>query len=93
MAAVQPHIARQLQHGFSLATRERLQSVSSTGAIGCFILCAVLGLAEGLTLYVLSKFAERYDAVTYSLLVRVRLLPAHHMHTRSPVQCAYSRVT
>ena len=41
-----------------------------SGAVGCFILCAVLGLAEGLTLYVLSKFAERYDAVTYSLLVR-----------------------
>lgn len=39
------------------------------GVIGCFILCAVLGLCEGLTLYVLSKFAERYDAHTYSLLV------------------------
>ena len=37
--------------------------------MGCFLLCAVLGLAEGVTLYLLSKFAERYDAHTYSLLV------------------------
>ena len=29
-----------------------------------------LGFFEGLTLYVLSKMAERYEAVTYSILVR-----------------------
>lgn len=35
----------------------------------------MLGLCEGLTLYVLSKFAERYDAHTYSLLVGLRRPP------------------
>ncbi len=38
--------------------------------MGCFLLCLVLGLCEAFTLYVLSKFSERYQARTYSGLVR-----------------------
>jgi amino acid permease len=40
------------------------------GAVGCFLLCIVLGACEAFTLYVLSKFSERYQARTYSGLVR-----------------------
>lgn len=29
----------------------------------------MLGIGQGLTLYTLSKYAERYDAHTYSVLV------------------------
>lgn len=43
----------------------------STGALGCLLTCIALGVGQGLTLYTLSKFAERYDAHTYSVLVRV----------------------
>lgn len=43
------------------------------GLVGCFLLCVVLGLAEAFTLYVLSKFAERYDAHSYGSLVRKAL--------------------
>lgn len=39
------------------------------GALGCLLLCLALASFQGLTLYVLSKFAERYDAKTYSILV------------------------
>ena len=63
-----PHALR----AASLGSAQRRSCHAGAGAVGCFILCAVLGLTEGLTLYVLSKFAERYDAVTYSLLVRTR---------------------
>lgn len=43
------------------------------GIAGCILLCIVLGAVEGFTLYVLSKFAERYSAHTYSRLVRKAL--------------------
>ncbi|BDA50337.1 Putative sodium-coupled neutral amino acid transporter 7 [Coccomyxa sp. Obi] len=44
-----------------------------SGCVGCLILCLVLGACEAFTLYVLSKFAERYQAHTYSGLVRKAL--------------------
>lgn len=43
-----------------------------TGALGCLLACIALGVGQGLTLYTLSKFAERYDAHTYSVLVRAQ---------------------
>ncbi|EIE22920.1 hypothetical protein COCSUDRAFT_47742 [Coccomyxa subellipsoidea C-169] len=43
------------------------------GCVGCLILCLVLGACEAFTLYVLSKFAERYQSHTYSGLVRKAL--------------------
>ena len=43
------------------------------GVLGCFLLCLLLGPCEALTLYVLAKFSERYDAHTYSKLVRKAL--------------------
>ena len=43
------------------------------GLIGCFLLCIILGACEAFTMYVLSKFAERYQAPTYSGLVRKAL--------------------
>jgi hypothetical protein len=36
-------------------------------------MCLVLGSLEAFTLYVLSKFAERYEASTYSKLTRKAL--------------------
>ncbi|KXZ52259.1 hypothetical protein GPECTOR_10g890 [Gonium pectorale] len=42
----------------------------ATGLLGGLILCVVVGITEALTLYVLSKFAERYKARTYVELVR-----------------------
>ncbi|GIM01936.1 hypothetical protein Vretimale_6647 [Volvox reticuliferus] len=41
-----------------------------TGLVGGLLLCVAVGTVEALTLYVLSKFAERYSAVTYVELVR-----------------------
>ncbi len=43
------------------------------GLIGCFLLCIILGACEAFTMYVLSKFAERYQAPTYSGLIRKAL--------------------
>lgn len=40
------------------------------GIAGCVIMCFVLAGAQAVTLYTLSKFAERYDADTYSVLTR-----------------------
>ncbi|KAL6764771.1 transmembrane amino acid transporter protein-domain-containing protein [Haematococcus lacustris] len=40
------------------------------GLVGGVVLCLTIGSAEGFTLYVLSKFAERYKADTYGQLVR-----------------------
>ncbi|PNH01391.1 putative sodium-coupled neutral amino acid transporter 7, partial [Tetrabaena socialis] len=42
----------------------------ATGLLGGILLCFVVGTAEALTLYVLAKFAERYEATTYVELVR-----------------------
>ena len=54
------------------------------GAVGCFLLCIVLGACEAFTLYVLSKFSERYGARTYSGLVRRalgrKLSASEHAH-------------
>ncbi len=47
--------------------------VRMPGCVGCLILCLVLGACEAFTLYVLSKFAERYQSHTYSGLVRKAL--------------------
>ncbi|GLC38252.1 hypothetical protein PLESTB_000940900 [Pleodorina starrii] len=41
-----------------------------TGLLGGLLLCVAVGTVEALTLYVLSKFAERYSAVSYVALVR-----------------------
>lgn len=41
--------------------------------MGTLLLCVVLGLFEAFTLYVLAKFAERYSASNYSVLVRKAL--------------------
>ena len=38
--------------------------------LGGLLLCSTIGAAEGFTLYVLSKMAERYRATSYSQLVR-----------------------
>jgi len=46
---------------------------AGAGAVGCFLLCVALGVCEAFTLYVLSKFSERYRARTYSVLVRKAL--------------------
>ena len=46
---------------------------SPAGLIGCFLLCIILGACEAFTMYVLSKFAERYQAPTYSGLIRKAL--------------------
>ena len=43
------------------------------GLVGCFLLCIVLGACEAFPMYVLSKFAERYQAPTYSGLIRKAL--------------------
>ncbi|KAJ9523204.1 hypothetical protein QJQ45_023990, partial [Haematococcus lacustris] len=43
---------------------------SPAGLVGGVVLCLTIGSAEGFTLYVLSKFAERYKADTYGQLVR-----------------------
>lgn len=48
---------------------ERCGSVCA-GALGCLLTCIFLGIGQGLTLYTLSKFAERYQANNYSVLVR-----------------------
>lgn len=48
----------------------RHASPLASGLIGGLLLCVVVGTVEALTLYVLSKFAERYSAVTYVELVR-----------------------
>ena len=45
----------------------------TAGLIGCFLLCIILGACEAFTMYVLSKFAERYQAPTYSGLIRKAL--------------------
>ncbi|KAG2435521.1 hypothetical protein HYH02_011815 [Chlamydomonas schloesseri] len=42
----------------------------ATGLIGGLLLCSVVAVIEGLTMYVLSKFAERYRAHSYVELVR-----------------------
>ena len=58
------------------------------GAAGCFLLCLVLGLCEAFTLYVLSKFSERYQARTYSGLVRRALgRKLSASECASPVRC------
>ncbi|CAK0787069.1 hypothetical protein CVIRNUC_010285 [Coccomyxa viridis] len=44
-----------------------------SGLVGCFLLCIILGACEAFTMYVLSKFAERYQAPTYSGLIRKAL--------------------
>jgi sodium-coupled neutral amino acid transporter 7/8 len=41
-----------------------------SGLVGGIILCLVVGSAEAFTLYVLSKFSERYGCSTYGQLVR-----------------------
>lgn len=46
---------------------------AGAGAVGCFLLCVALGVCEAFTLYVLSKFSERYRARTHSVLVRKAL--------------------
>lgn len=38
--------------------------------MGGILLCILVGYTEAMTLYVLSKFAERYEARTYVELVR-----------------------
>uniref|UniRef100_A0A7S0RPD5 Amino acid transporter transmembrane domain-containing protein n=1 Tax=Chlamydomonas leiostraca TaxID=1034604 RepID=A0A7S0RPD5_9CHLO len=43
---------------------------SHAGLVGGILLCFFIGLAEAFTLYVLSKFAERYHADSYGVLVR-----------------------
>ena len=45
----------------------------TAGTVGTLLLCVVLGLFEAFTLYVLAKFAERYSASNYSVLVRKAL--------------------
>lgn len=40
------------------------------GLLGGLVLCLVVGAAESFSLYVLSKFAERYDAHSYGSLIR-----------------------
>lgn len=42
----------------------------ATGLVGGILLCILVGYTEAMTLYVLSKFAERYEARTYVELVR-----------------------
>ncbi|PNW81882.1 hypothetical protein CHLRE_06g264450v5 [Chlamydomonas reinhardtii] len=42
----------------------------ATGLVGGLLLCTVVAVIEGLTMYVLSKFAERYRAHSYVELVR-----------------------
>ncbi len=51
--------------------------LTTAGAVGCLVLCVLLGMGQGVTLYTLSKFAERYNAHTYSLLVRLLSLAQH----------------
>lgn len=40
------------------------------GLVGCLILSAVVAASEAFTMYVLAKFAERYDANSYGQLIR-----------------------
>lgn len=47
--------------------------LAAAGAVGCFLLCLLLGSCEAFTLYTLSKFSERYSARTYSVLIRKAL--------------------
>jgi amino acid permease len=42
----------------------------TAGLVGCLILSAVVAALEGFTMYVLAKFAERYDADSYGQLIR-----------------------
>lgn len=44
-----------------------------SGLVGGVVLCVLVGAAEAFTLYVLSKFAERYQADSYGSLVRKTL--------------------
>ncbi|KAF8059975.1 slc38a7 [Scenedesmus sp. PABB004] len=43
---------------------------AAAGLVGCLILCLVVAASEAFTMYVLAKFAERYDAPSYGSLVR-----------------------
>jgi amino acid permease len=38
--------------------------------VGCLILSAAVAVGEAFTMYVLAKFAERYDADSYGSLIR-----------------------
>lgn len=40
------------------------------GLVGCLILFVLVASLESLTMYILAKFAERYDAASYGTLVR-----------------------
>eukprot|EP00879_Flechtneria_rotunda_P030123 GHRR01032692.1.p1 GENE.GHRR01032692.1~~GHRR01032692.1.p1 ORF type:complete len:111 (-),score=11.64 GHRR01032692.1:247-579(-) len=40
------------------------------GLVGCLLLCLLVSGLEAFTLYVLAKYAERYDARSYGTLVR-----------------------
>lgn len=40
------------------------------GLVGTLLLFAAVAISEGFSLYVLAKFAERYDAPSYGVLVR-----------------------
>eukprot|EP00775_Hariotina_reticulata_P008954 gene8954-9130_t len=40
------------------------------GLVGCLVLCLVIAAMEAFTMYVLAKFAERYDANSYGSLIR-----------------------
>lgn len=66
LTSAREHVIRYTQGKIG---REQLL-LACAGAIGCFLLCIVLGACEAFTLYVLSKFSERYRARTYSGLVR-----------------------
>jgi hypothetical protein len=95
MPKMQRHLDVQGVEGFPWFHRACLLCA---GCVGCFLLCIILGGCEAFTLYVLSKFAERYQAHTYSGLVRKalgrKLSASEHLNwpTHAPVLHAWNQI-
>eukprot|EP00878_Enallax_costatus_P031957 GHUV01035035.1.p1 GENE.GHUV01035035.1~~GHUV01035035.1.p1 ORF type:complete len:465 (+),score=99.11 GHUV01035035.1:975-2369(+) len=53
-----------------MAVTRTMSACPASGLVGCLILFALVATLESLTMYVLAKFAERYDAASYGTLVR-----------------------